>query len=361
MRGRIWVSLCLAACADRWVAPDGADDDAVALSDCAPGRSCAPIPVSGFPWVGTGDTRDAEDASIDAYACAPSTDEGGGEVWYAVEVPSAGRLTAGIDEVSGDGIDVDVHLLSEPDPDACLARDHATASAEVEAGTTYLVIDTWVSSSGVPQAGPYTLTVDFDPMTESDCDVVDTAVEMRWSSCSSSVPDCRRSGGKVWLDTPTTGPVVKEAHLVTIEDDIAGWPGSARDRIEGHYATSTEVTGYEMDRDEPWAPAGEGGSVWGQGSTSVKIPADAETFYVNLNWKVRPPGGTPMIVRNRANGRAVVAAAGYETGPGANTAVAGVSEEVHDWLGTGHLDDLEIGFAADPDLPFGPIACDASP
>ncbi|MCA9489679.1 MAG: hypothetical protein KC621_07135, partial [Myxococcales bacterium] len=127
-----------------------------------------------------------------------------------------------------------------------------------------------------------------------------------------------------------------------------------------HYATTEAVTGYRMNRTESWAPSGEGGSRYGQGSTSVRIPAEAEAWYVNMNWSSRPAPGTPMIVRNPSNGRAVVAAAGYETGPSANDAVAGVSEEVHDWLGTSHLSELEIGFAVDPSLPFGPIDCGGS-
>jgi hypothetical protein len=109
--------------------------------------------------------------------------------------------------------------------------------------------------------------------------------------------------------------------------------------------------------DRALGPAGEGGSAWGQSATSTKLPADAEAFYINLDWKTRPPAGTPLLVRNRATGRAVVAAGGYETGPSANTAIAGVSEEVHDWLGTDHLDDLEVGFAADATLPYGPVVC----
>ncbi|MEZ4472880.1 MAG: hypothetical protein R3F60_19260 [bacterium] len=64
-----------------------------------------------------------------------------------------------------------------------------------------------------------------------------------------------------------------------------------------------------------------------------------------------------MIISNPANGRAVVAAAGYETGPGANTAVGGVAEEIHDYLGTSHRDRLTLGFAEDQDLPLGPIDC----
>ena len=52
-----------------------------------------------------------------------------------------------------------------------------------------------------------------------------------------------------------------------------------------------------------------------------------------------------------------VAAAGYETGPGANTAIGGVSEEIHDYLGTDHRDALELGFAEDQTLAFGPIDC----
>ncbi|MEQ1504516.1 MAG: hypothetical protein ABMB14_19920 [Myxococcota bacterium] len=327
-------------------------------TDCplGPGSACDPFPVDPLPYVDARDTRDAPSSLIDAYACAPDTDEHGPEWWYVVTVPTAGLLSASIDEVAGDGVDIDVHLLASPDPDDCLARDHVGVSEAVEAGTYWLVLDTFVDADGVAQAGPYTLSVSF--RETGDCDTVPTDVEMYWSSCAGSVPDCFTSGAGVFLATPTVGPVVLEAHLVTDADGFGGgWPSSFTDGIGDHYAASEAASGYAMNRDQPWAPAGEGGSEYGQSAYGAPLPVEDEAWYLNMYWRDRPAPGTRLIVRNPANGRAVVAAGGYETGPGSNTAIAGVSEEVHDALGTGHLDDLEIGFAADPTLPLGPIAC----
>jgi hypothetical protein len=81
-------------------------------------------------------------------------------------------------------------------------------------------------------------------------------------------------------------------------------------------------------------------------------------WYITMNWAQRPAKGTRMVVRNPANGRAVIAAAGYETGPGSPTAVAGVSEEIHRYLGTTHRDTLMIGLAANPRLALGPVGCE---
>ncbi|MEZ4436073.1 MAG: hypothetical protein R3F65_27060 [bacterium] len=105
------------------------------------------------------------------------------------------------------------------------------------------------------------------------------------------------------------------------------------------------------------APAGEGGSQWGQSAHARPLPVLDEAWYVNQYWRQRPPPGTRIIVYNPDNGRAVVAAGGYETGPGQNTAIAGASEETHHHLGTTHRDPLLVGFAADQQLPLGPIDC----
>lgn len=181
---------------------------------------------------------------------------------------------------------------------------------------------------------------------------------MVWSSCDPGL-DCFEQGGKRYLRTPAIGPVVKEAHLVTVEEDFpATWPSSSRDQIARHYALSAQTTGYVMSRTEAWAPAGEGGSMYGQGSTGRKVPVEEEAWYVNMYWRQRPAAGTRMIITNPANGRAVVAAAGYETGPGANTAIGGVTEEIHDYLGTSHRGTLMLGFAEDQTLPYGPIDCE---
>jgi hypothetical protein len=88
----------------------------------------------------------------------------------------------------------------------------------------------------------------------------------------------------------------------------------------------------------------------------VPLPVLDEAWYVNMYWRDRPTRGTRMILRNPANGRAVVASAGWETGPGSNSWVGGATEEVLDWLQRGS-GPLELGFAVDQSLPFGPIDC----
>jgi hypothetical protein len=64
-----------------------------------------------------------------------------------------------------------------------------------------------------------------------------------------------------------------------------------------------------------------------------------------------------MLVYNPANGRAVVTAAGYETGPGSSLRIGGACEEVHDHLETSHRSKLLMAFLVDQTLPFGPIEC----
>lgn len=323
-----------------------------------PGAACDPFPAAPLPYADHRDTRDSPSSLVDRYGCAPDTDESGPEWWYTVTVGASGILHAAIDEIAGDGVDVDVHLLGSTDPEDCIARDHVGVDELVDPGTYLVVIDTWVDADGVAQSGPYDLDVTFDALTAGDCSTVPTDVEMVWTSCAGSVPDCYENGSGVFLSTPTVGPVVEEAHLVTDADGFgAGWPSSFTDGIAHHYTVSEAASGFAASRTEPWAPAGEGGSEYGQAAYGAKLPVEDEAWYLNMYWRDRPDPGTRLIVRNPANGLAVVAAGGYETGPGANTAIAGVAEEVHLALGTGHLDDLEIGFAVDQSLPLGPIAC----
>ncbi len=195
------------------------------------------------------------------------------------------------------------------------------------------------------------------------CAVKRTNLQMVWRSCDGRL-DCfedvhpETGRRRRMLRLPSTGPVAKEAHLVTEEDDFRGWPQSRRQGIKGHYARAQAATGYAMRRTENWAPAGEGGCEFGQGASPGKVPVVAETWYINMFWRKRPARGTRMIVTNPANGRSVVAAAGYETGPGSNEVMAGVSEEIHNYLGTRHRGKLKVAFAVDQSLPYGPIECD---
>ena len=276
-----------------------------------------------------------------------------------MEIATRGVLSVEVDDVSGDAVDIDLHLLREADPATCLTRDNVALEWLVEPGRYTLVADTWVNSAGEEQAGPYTLTARWRPLTTmaGRCAVEERDLEMFWSGCAPGIA-CREEEGRVWLQTPALGPVVREAHLVTVDEAFEQeWPTTSRDQIDRHYQLSEEATGYVMARGESWAPAGEGGSRFGQGSTGAPLPVVDEAWYVNMYWRARPARGTRMIVLNPRSGRAVVAAAGYETGPGANTAIGGASEEIHHALGTEHRDALIMGFAVDQELPLGPITC----
>ncbi len=337
--------------------PDAAPDTLPDVPECDLGTPCRPIDVGALPFSDTRDTRDGPADSWDSYGCAPDTDESGPEWVYQVEISEPGSLTASV-EAKTDGADPDIHILRSLDPSACLDRGHLDAIASVEPGTYYLVVDTWVDGDGVEYGGEYTLNAQFRPQATGNCAVETSDLRMFWTSCAASV-DCYDSGGERFLRMPATGPVVREAHLVTDDESFdAGWPTSYRDGLDAHYALSERVTGYVMDRREPWAPAGEGGSRWGQGSTGAPVPVLDEAWYVNMYWRTRPAAGTRIIVTNPANGRALVASGGYETGPGSNEAIGGAVEEIHHYLGTTHRSTLTFGFAVDQSLPLGPIECD---
>jgi hypothetical protein len=204
---------------------------------------------------------------------------------------------------------------------------------------------------------------DFEVSAEGPCTQFEVILKMFWDSCDGSL-DCFEAvdpgDGETYrfLRLPSQGPVVEEAHLVTVAESFGGgWPDNGTDGIQAHYAISEAESGYSTSRDQPWAPAGEGGSEWGQGATGTKLPVLDEAWYISMFWRDRPPKGTRMIVRNPANGKAVVAAGGYETGPGSNTTIAGVAEEIHAYLGSAHRDELQVGIAHFQDIPLGPIDC----
>lgn len=303
---------------------------------CPPGLVC----VTSLPFHDERDTTFATERALSRYSCAPNTNEGGPEFIYRVAIRETGIL--GVRVRDGAFVDIDVHLLTALREDACVGRNDEALSRVVEPGTYYVVADTWVDGMGAVHLGAYTLDITFTPLREIACD-------MR----TESLP---RVQGDV-LTMPATGAVVLEAHLVTTaERTDGGWPSAASDGLAAHYALSEAQTGYVMRRDQVWAPFGEGGSQWGQGST-VKPPPLAEGWYVNMYWRNRPPAGRRMIIRQPQGRLAVVAAAGYETGPGSPTAIGGATEEIHDFLGTRHRDTLTMGFAVDDTLPYGPVLC----
>ena len=206
------------------------------------------------------------------------------------------------------------------------------------------MIDTFVSA-GTPRAGAYAVEIGF--------------TEPSVGPCAMQTGEMARVGdGGDHLAMPATGPIVREAHLVT-QEEPAPFPSTSTEELDAHYALSQAATNFIMHRREPWAPL-EGGSHYGAGIGSPSLlPVLDEGWYVNMFWtaRARPSRGTRMILRQPGSDRAVVVAAGYETGPGNLAHIGGTTEEAHFYLGTGHLDVLTLGLAADPSLPLGPRRC----
>ncbi len=323
-------------------APPGSDSAPPPGSDASAGSCPAGLVcVDSFPFHDENDTAASGARALAGYSCAPATDESGPEVVYRVTVPADGFLSAAVDDALP-GVDIDVHLLAALDAAACLDRGNRHARAHVTAGVYYVVADTWVGATEGELAGPYALDIGFVEPPPGDCAMTfDTVVRIVGPP----------------LELPVTGPVVMEAHLVTTADGFpaGSWPTSITDGIPAHYGISFDTTAFVLARSQSWAPMES--SEFGQGATGAPLPPLDEGWYVNMYWASRPPGGTRMIVRLPGGGPAVVAAAGWETGPGDPEHVAGVTEEIHFYLGTAHLSELTLGFAADQTLPLGPIAC----
>ncbi len=316
--------------------PDGSDTG----SDCPPGVIC----VDALPFQADFDTSESALSAMDVYACAPETDESGPELVFQVTLLERSFLGVAIDDDTV-GVDVDAHLLTDLDPETCIDRGNADAGAALDPGVYFVVADTYVSG-GEPQVGPASITIGARSIATGDC-----TMETGWME--------RVGDGGVDLAMPATGPIVLEAHLVTVDDGYGTtasdpWPESITESIDDHYRNSREQTNFVMARDQPWAP--QEGCEYGQGASGSKLPAEDEGWYVNMYWADRPEGGTRMILHG-ADGRAVVVAAGYETGPGNLDWVGGTTEEVHHYLGTGHGSELTLGFALDQSLPLGPIDC----
>ena len=314
--------------------------------DAAPPPPTCPdgvICVDTFPYFHTGDTSALPPGTFDAYACKPSVDESGPEQVYRVEIPKAGFLSAAV--YDADGVDVDLHILSALDPDACLDRGHHDVRADVEAGSYWLVVDTWVDEDGAAQSGPYQLDIGFVAPSLGPCAMEEGIMK-------------RVGDGGNHLKMPATGPVVLEAHLVT-QEEPPPYPASSTEELSEHYSLSQSQTHFVLHRSQTWAPL-EGASFYGGGIGSPTLfPVVDEGWYVCMYWtkESRPERGTKMIMRLPGTDRAVVVAAGYETGPGDLTNIAGTVEETHFYLGTSHHSTLTLGIATDQVLPFGPRTC----
>ena len=161
------------------------------------GSLSQPIQVSSYPYSDERNTLSYGTSNFDAYSCAPEKGELGPEVVYELTFPTPGLVTAEVG--CGPGVDIDLHLLTALSPDSCIDRAHEVLGpVEVEAGTYYLVADSWSNSSGVSYPGPYSLLVEFESTGDAppvDLSTTCTGYCDTWApgGCGCG-PDCVESG-----------------------------------------------------------------------------------------------------------------------------------------------------------------------
>ena len=130
----------------------GGSDAAPPCAD-PPGSACNPIVITSLPFSHHGDTSISQESLRAAYACAPSTDEGGPELHYELVLTEPMRASFAI--AKGSGVGVDVHVLRSADPASCIARANTTLEQGLGAGRWRVIVDTYQD-----RVGAYTLTVD---------------------------------------------------------------------------------------------------------------------------------------------------------------------------------------------------------
>ena len=137
---------------------DVRDIDPMVWVPCEPdGTHQCPHRIQSFPYTHTGDTSVAASDDFNVYNCSPA-DESGPEVVYVLTLEQAATVHAELDDVGGQGPDIDIHLLDGWDPKACLMRDNVAFSLWVPPGRYYILADTFVEA-GVPLAGKFQLDV----------------------------------------------------------------------------------------------------------------------------------------------------------------------------------------------------------
>ena len=153
--------LVVAACGGPSDGPDAGAPDASSDPDAATtaaGTWDDPIAIDPVRFLYAGDTTGAA-ALADRYDCAPSIDEPGGEVVFRLDLEAPTVYRLGLDDRTGDGIDIDLLIAGSP-PDAsgtvasCNAHIDFAIYAQLPAGSWFVVADTYADL-----AGPFTLSV----------------------------------------------------------------------------------------------------------------------------------------------------------------------------------------------------------
>ncbi len=155
---------------------DAAAPDAMTpLSD---GSWTAPFTIDSVPFTYDGDTTRWPIAEASRYApCAPMIDESGPEVVFTFVPAEDGVLVVAVDDQPADAVDIDVHLLEQPDASSCVTRANVSLRHPVAAGTQiWIVADTWHDGTRA-LVGEFRLTVELEPSPTGACPSDMSAIE----------------------------------------------------------------------------------------------------------------------------------------------------------------------------------------
>ena len=137
----------------------------------ARGDFAEPIIATYSPFVDRNTTDGAVQDLYDRYDCAADRREYGPEVVYQFVMPADGYFRAEV--LDPNGVDIDLHLLSNPSIDSnglvngCLARnDRIIEYNNLQAGTYYVVADTWTNASGLEYIGDFEIAFEWLPYNQ---------------------------------------------------------------------------------------------------------------------------------------------------------------------------------------------------
>ena len=146
-----------------------------------------PFIVDSFPFQHHGDTS-ASVAVFSSYSCDPSKGEAGPEVVYWMNLGAQGTITATV--ADAEGVDIDLHLLSDPASSACVVRGDIGIQATVNPGIYWLIADSWSDGQGGVFPGQYDLTIGYAPAEDCEpyCQGAQCGYDGCWGSCGLCPP-----------------------------------------------------------------------------------------------------------------------------------------------------------------------------
>jgi hypothetical protein len=296
---------------------------------CTSGYECAET----FPFDTTGNTSTSAIDLWDYYSCAPSTNESGPETIYEVVLDEDGFLAAQITD--GNGVDVDVHILSDLDPNDCVDRGHEEAGAFLTAGTWYVVVDTWVSASGVEYDGAYTLTIGHTAVDDFVANGLDAVV----------MADALTAFDNAWAEDETDDLVYSVIDFSMSSTDERFWTIDLVDStlLWNLHVSHGEASGHPSQLDL----ASSFSNISGSHQSSLGLARTAETYSGSNGYSLRVDG-LDWGYNNNVRSRAIVVHGATYARPefAASNGYLGRSwgcPAVDDRLSSALIDDIKLG------------------